>query len=95
MDRPLSASPVDLLDDRGHLLAAERLPLPRALRGEEVTGHVVRFVRRDGSLLWVEVHANPLHHDDGQLYGRSRPMTTSRRGSSRTGARATRPTPTR
>ena len=30
---------------------------------------VVRFVRRDGSLLWVEVHANPLHHDDGQLYG--------------------------
>ena len=30
---------------------------------------VVRFVRRDGSLLWVEVHANPLHDDDGELYG--------------------------
>ena len=30
---------------------------------------VVRFVRRDGSLLWVEVHANPLHHEDGVLYG--------------------------
>ena len=69
MDRPLSAVPVDLLDDRGHLLAPEQLPLPRALRGEEVTGHVVRVVRRDGSLLWVEIHANPLHHDDGQLYG--------------------------
>jgi PAS domain S-box-containing protein len=26
-------------------------------------------VRRDGSLLWVEVHSNPLHHDDGVLYG--------------------------
>jgi len=32
MDRPLSAVPVDLLDDRGHLLAPEQLPLPRALR---------------------------------------------------------------
>ena len=41
----------------------------RALRGEEVTGQVVRFVRRDGSLLWVEVHANPLHDGDGKLYG--------------------------
>jgi diguanylate cyclase (GGDEF)-like protein/PAS domain S-box-containing protein len=68
-ERPLSGVPVDLLDDRGHLLATERLPLMRALRGEEVTGLVVRFVRRDGSLLWVEVHANPLYHDDGQLYG--------------------------
>ena len=95
MDRPLSAIPVDLLDDRGHLLADEQLPLVRALRGEEVTGQVVRFVRRDGSLLWVEVHANPLHHDDGSSTARSRPTTTSRRGSSRTGARATRPTPTR
>ncbi len=68
-DRKLSAVPVDLLDDGGHLLASERLPLMRALHGEEVTGAVVRFVRRDGSLLWVEVHANPLHHDDGTLYG--------------------------
>ena len=33
MDRPLSAIPLDLLDERGHLLAAERLPLMRALRG--------------------------------------------------------------
>jgi diguanylate cyclase (GGDEF)-like protein/PAS domain S-box-containing protein len=69
MDRPLSAIAVDLLDDRGHLLAEERLPLMRALRGEEVTDDVARFVRGDGSLLWVEVHANPLHHDDGTLYG--------------------------
>ena len=69
MDRPLSGIPVDLLDDRGHLLPTERLPLVRALRGEEVTGMVVRFVRRDGSLLWVEVHANPLHDADGKLYG--------------------------
>jgi len=61
MERPLSSVAVDLLDDGGHLLATERLPLMRALRGEEVTGLVVRFVRRDGSLLWVEVHANPLH----------------------------------
>jgi diguanylate cyclase (GGDEF)-like protein/PAS domain S-box-containing protein len=69
MDRQLSAIPLDLLDDRGHLLASERLPLMRALAGEEVSDEVVRFVRRDGSLLWVEVHANPLHHDDGVLYG--------------------------
>ena len=69
MDRPLSALALDLLDDRGHLLAEDRLPLARALRGEEVSDMVVRFVRRDGSLLWVEVHANPLHHDDGTLYG--------------------------
>src|SRR4051794_25819343 len=68
-DRLLSSVPVDLLDDRGHLLASERLPLLRALRGEEVTGQVVRFVRRDGSLLWVEVHANPLHDEHGVLYG--------------------------
>jgi diguanylate cyclase (GGDEF)-like protein/PAS domain S-box-containing protein len=68
-DRTLSAIPVDLLDDRGHLIPSERLPLMRALRGEEVTGLVVRVVRRDGTLMWVEVHANPLHHDDGQLYG--------------------------
>jgi diguanylate cyclase (GGDEF)-like protein/PAS domain S-box-containing protein len=69
MDRPLSGVPLDLLDERGHLLATDRLPLMRALRGEEVTGNVVRFVRRDGSLLWVEVHANPLHDADGKLYG--------------------------
>jgi diguanylate cyclase (GGDEF)-like protein/PAS domain S-box-containing protein len=69
LDRPLSGIPIDLLDDRGHLIAADRLPLMRALNGEEVTGEVVRFVRRDGALLWVEVHANPLHDADGKLYG--------------------------
>jgi diguanylate cyclase (GGDEF)-like protein/PAS domain S-box-containing protein len=69
MDRPLNALALDLLDERGHLLAEDRMPLARALRGEEVTDMVVRFVRRDGTLLWVEVHANPLHHDDGTLYG--------------------------
>jgi diguanylate cyclase (GGDEF)-like protein/PAS domain S-box-containing protein len=68
-DCALSAIPLDLLDEHGHLLASERLPLMRALAGEEVSDEVVRFVRRDGSLLWVEVHANPLHHDDGVLYG--------------------------
>jgi diguanylate cyclase (GGDEF)-like protein len=30
---------------------------------------VVRFVRKDGSLLWVEVHANALVDDDGRVYG--------------------------
>lgn len=69
MDRPLRAVAVDLLDERGHLLSDERVPLMRALQGEEVSDEVVRFVRRDGSLLWVEVHANPLFHDDGTLYG--------------------------
>jgi diguanylate cyclase (GGDEF)-like protein/PAS domain S-box-containing protein len=69
MDRPLNALALDQLDDRGHLLSDDRLPLSRALRGEEVSDMVVRFVRRDGTLLWVEVHANPLHHDDGTLYG--------------------------
>ncbi|MDA0170391.1 diguanylate cyclase [Solirubrobacter taibaiensis] len=65
----LSAIPVDLLDDRGHLLGEDRLPLMRALKGEEVRGQVVRFVRRDGSLLWVEVHANPLYDGNGAQYG--------------------------
>src|SRR4051794_1280998 len=68
-DRLLSGVPVDMLDDRGHLLSTERLPLLRALHGEEVTGMVVRVVRRDGTLLWVEVHANPLYDDHGVLYG--------------------------
>ena len=95
MDRQLSAIPLDLLDERGHLLPSERLPLLRALAGEEVSDQVVRFVRRDGSLLWVEVHANPLHHDDGVLYGAVASYDDVTRASSRTGARATRPTPTR
>jgi diguanylate cyclase (GGDEF)-like protein/PAS domain S-box-containing protein len=67
--RSLTGVPVDLLDDRGRLLADEKLPLARALRGEETRGEVVRFVRSDGSLLWVEVHANPLVDDDGRIYG--------------------------
>lgn len=68
-ERPLSAIPIDLLDDRGHLLTDEQLPILRALRGDAVSGEVVRFVRRDGSLLWVEVHANPLRDEAGELYG--------------------------
>jgi diguanylate cyclase (GGDEF)-like protein/PAS domain S-box-containing protein len=67
--RALSGVPVDLLDDRGRLLADERLPLARALRGDETRSEVVRFVRGDGTLLWVEVHANPLVDDDGRIYG--------------------------
>ncbi|MDA0180811.1 diguanylate cyclase [Solirubrobacter phytolaccae] len=68
-DRPLDGVPVDLLDERGHLLTDEQLPLTRALRGEEVSDQVVRFVRRDGSLLWVEIHANPLRDEHGEQYG--------------------------
>jgi diguanylate cyclase (GGDEF)-like protein/PAS domain S-box-containing protein len=67
--RPLSGVPVDLLDDKGRLLGPDRLPLYRALRGDEVRECVVRFVRDDGSLLWVEINANPLVDDDGRLYG--------------------------
>src|SRR3954447_6543625 len=67
--RLLSGLPVDLLDDRGRLLEDDRLPLVRALRGEDVRESVVRFVRGDGSLLWVEVHANPLEGEDGRVYG--------------------------
>jgi diguanylate cyclase (GGDEF)-like protein/PAS domain S-box-containing protein len=68
-DRPLSAIPIDMLDDRGHLLTDAQLPLVRALSGEQVSDQVVRFVRRDGSLLWVEIHANPLRDERGELYG--------------------------
>jgi diguanylate cyclase (GGDEF)-like protein/PAS domain S-box-containing protein len=68
-DRRLSAVAVDLLDEGGHLVTDDRLPMMRALRGEEVTGMLVRFVRRDGSMLWIEVHANPLLDEDGVLYG--------------------------
>jgi diguanylate cyclase (GGDEF)-like protein/PAS domain S-box-containing protein len=67
--RLLSGVPVDLLDDRGRLLGDDQLPLARALRGEEARGEVVRFVRRDGSLLWVEVHANPLVDEEGRIHG--------------------------
>ena len=67
--RPLSGMPADLLDDRGRLLDADDLPLARALRGEEVRSVVVRLVRRDGTLLWVEAHASPLIDDEGELYG--------------------------
>ena len=67
--RALSALPVDVLDGRGRLVADNRMALIRALRGEEVTGDVVRLVRSDGTLLWIEVHANPLTDDDGEVYG--------------------------
>ena len=67
--RPLSGLPVDVLDSRGQLVADHQLALIRALRGEEVTGDLVRLVRGDGSLLWVEMHANPLTDDDGEIYG--------------------------
>src|SRR3954465_7869026 len=67
--RPLSGVPVDLLDDAGRLLEADCLPLARALRGEKVRSVVVRLVRRDGTLLWVEAHANPLVDEEGELYG--------------------------
>ncbi len=67
--RLLSGLPVDVLDSRGQLVADQQLALIRALRGEEVTGDLVRLVRGDGSLLWVEMHANPLTDDDGEIYG--------------------------
>jgi diguanylate cyclase (GGDEF)-like protein/PAS domain S-box-containing protein len=67
--RPLSGVPVDLLDDDGRLLAPDELPLERALRGESVRSAVMRLVRGDGSLLWVEAQANPLVDDEGALYG--------------------------
>jgi len=67
--RSLSGVPVDLLDDDGRLLLQDQLPLERALRGEAVRSSVMRLVRQDGSLLWVEAQANPLVDDDGELYG--------------------------
>jgi diguanylate cyclase (GGDEF)-like protein/PAS domain S-box-containing protein len=67
--RLLTGVPVDLLDDRGRLLPDERMPLARALRGQDTRGEVVRFVRNDGSLLWVEVNANPLVDDEGRIHG--------------------------
>jgi diguanylate cyclase (GGDEF)-like protein/PAS domain S-box-containing protein len=67
--RPLSGVPVDLLDDNGHLLPSERMPMERALRGEQVRAAVMRLVRRDGTLLWIEAQASPLLDEDGELYG--------------------------
>ena len=67
--RPLSGLPVDVLDARGRLVADREMALMRALRGEEVTGDLVRLVRGDGTILWVEMHANPLTDDDGEIYG--------------------------
>jgi diguanylate cyclase (GGDEF)-like protein/PAS domain S-box-containing protein len=67
--RPLSGVPVDLLDDRGHLLPNEEMPMSRALRGEQVRAVVARLVRRDGTLLWVEAQASPLLDEEGDLYG--------------------------
>jgi diguanylate cyclase (GGDEF)-like protein/PAS domain S-box-containing protein len=67
--RPLSGVPVDLLDDRGHLLPNEDMPMSLALRGEEVRAAVARLVRRDGTLLWIEAQASPLLDEEGDLYG--------------------------
>jgi diguanylate cyclase (GGDEF)-like protein/PAS domain S-box-containing protein len=67
--RRLSGLPVDVLDGRGRLVEDGNLALLRALRGEEVTGDLVRLVRGDGSILWVETHANPLTDDAGEIYG--------------------------
>ena len=67
--RRLSGLPVDVLDARGRLVADREMALMRALRGEEVTGDLVRLVRGDGTILWVEMHANPLTGDDGEIYG--------------------------
>jgi diguanylate cyclase (GGDEF)-like protein/PAS domain S-box-containing protein len=67
--RALSGVAVDMLDDNGRLLGSERLPMARALRGEQVRSEVARLVRRDGTLLWIEAQASPLIDEDGKLYG--------------------------
>ncbi len=67
--RPLSGIAVDMLDDRGRLLDSDKLPLARALQGEEVRSAVVRLVRRDGTLLWVEAHSSPLIDEEGEFFG--------------------------
>ncbi len=67
--RPLSGIPVDMLDDRGRLLDSDQLPLARALVGQEMRSQVVRLVRRDGTLLWIEAHSSPLLDEEGVLYG--------------------------
>jgi diguanylate cyclase (GGDEF)-like protein/PAS domain S-box-containing protein len=67
--RRVSGLGVDVLDARGRLVEDGRMALLRALRGEEVTGDLVQLVRGDGTILWVEMHANPLADDDGEIYG--------------------------
>ena len=74
----------------------DRLPLMRALRGEEVTGHG-RALRAPRRLAAVGRGARQpaASTTTGCSTARSPPTTTSPRAWSRTGARARRPTPTR
>lgn len=95
MDRPLSAVPVDLLDDRGHLLAPEQLPLPRALRVRRSRGTSCASSGATGRCCGSRSTRTRCITTTGSSTGRSRHWTTSRHGSSRTAARATRPTPIR
>src|SRR3954462_7950711 len=113
--RPLSGVPGDLLDDRGRLLEADRLPLPRALRGGAGRGGERPCACRSRGRCaarrcapWSCGSCAATARCCGSRRRRARcstrragstarslPMTTSRCASSRTGARATRPTPTR
>ncbi len=65
---PLSAIPTVVLDETGRPIDDEQMPIVRAMRGETVRGALVRALRRDGALLWVEVNAGPLIEDD-RVYG--------------------------
>lgn len=51
----------------GTLYAPEATPLARALRGEEVRGEEMRFLRPDGSRIILGVNAAPVYDADGRI----------------------------
>jgi diguanylate cyclase (GGDEF)-like protein/PAS domain S-box-containing protein len=61
--------PVDVRRPDGAPLPVSEAPATRALAGEEVRGEVLQAVRRDGSVVWLEVNSSPLCEADGSPYG--------------------------
>lgn len=55
-----SPTPLKILDQDGHPLAVDELPMQRAVRGEYVTGQVMEVVRPDGQLIHIMGYAAPL-----------------------------------
>lgn len=62
----LARAHVTVLDERGHPMAAERLPSTRAFRTGTTQHEAVQYRRRDGTSVWLFARTVPLF-DPGQL----------------------------
>jgi len=53
----------------GRRMEPEEWPLARAVRGEAARGEEVQYLRGDGVLLWIRIHAAPVVDADGAVIG--------------------------